>query len=72
MSMTNIFKEIKTSYFKSLRGEENFWVVLFGWGIGIYAITVFISFCLITALGKSGLKTPEHINSVLAPNLTPL
>jgi len=40
--LKKIFGAIKNSYFKSLRGEENFWVVLFGWGIGLYIASLVI------------------------------
>lgn len=36
--MKKIFNRIKDSYFKSLRGEENFLVVLFGWGVGVCSV----------------------------------
>jgi hypothetical protein len=37
-----ILKKIKDSYFKSLKGEENFWVVLLGWGL--FSFCLFLSF----------------------------
>lgn len=36
--MTSLFQKIKNSYFKSLKGDENFWVVLLGWGFGLHSI----------------------------------
>ena len=44
--MKNILQKIKTSFFKSLKGKENFWIVLFGWGMPIYIIV--LSFILPT------------------------
>lgn len=32
----SVFSAIKNSYFRSLKGEENFWIVLFGWGVLLY------------------------------------
>jgi len=66
--MNKILQVIKSSYFKSLKGEENFWVVLLGWGVGVYGLSIFFSFCLVAALGKSGLSISDHINRDLLFN----
>lgn len=43
-----IFDSIRNSYFRSLRGEENFWVVLFGWGVFFYTLATIIVVFLLT------------------------
>lgn len=40
---------IVNSYFKSLRGKENFWIVLFGWGVLLYVASVCMGFWAIKA-----------------------
>lgn len=59
-----MFKKIKNSYFKSLRGEENFWVVLLRWGILLFLtsitmgfLTAFITEFLINAINNDFLNT---------------
>ena len=41
---------IKNSYFRSLKGEENFWVVVLGWGAGLYLGSFIVGALAITGL----------------------
>jgi hypothetical protein len=43
--MKQILQEIKISYFKSLKGEENFWTVFFNWGIFLYISSIITGYC---------------------------
>lgn len=43
----NLFKVIKTSYLKSLRGEEKFWVVVWLWGFLLYGGSIAIGFGMV-------------------------
>ena len=59
---------IRNSYFRSLRGEENFWVVVFGWGVLLYVGSFFIGFWSI----KLPLLLIKHkINIFLLPKIWP-
>lgn len=42
--MKSVFKAIRDSYYRALRGEENFWAVLLGWGVLLYVASFFIGF----------------------------
>jgi hypothetical protein len=44
LSLKKLGGMIKRSYFRFIKGEENFWVVLFGWGALFYTLSLIVSF----------------------------
>lgn len=61
--MNRIFRAIKSSYFKSLKGEENFWVVLLGWGVGVYVLSISIGFSVFPVLKFLSLELSANLSS---------
>jgi hypothetical protein len=45
--MINIFTAIKNSYFKSLKGEEKLWKVIWLWGVFLYVGSIAVGFAMI-------------------------
>lgn len=43
----NLFKVVKTSYLKSLKGEEKLWKVIWLWGFFLYAGSIAIGFGMV-------------------------